>query len=119
MTQELVAGFAGDVVSVSIFAVGQRSMRNLDRQGLYRRYRCHFSSTAPRTATPCRTAASIGMAQDPGRVSGKRMAGHLDASCTRQSLEVVRVDETPVVAGQGAVRSRGGDVIVRPAVKGA
>ena len=66
---------------------------------------------------------SIGMAQDPGRVfPGKRMAGHLgDASCTQQSLEVVRVDETrQLLLVKGAVPgSRGGDVIVRPAVKGA
>ena len=66
---------------------------------------------------------SIGMAQDPGRVfPGKRMSGHLGAvKRTIQNLEIVRVDtERQLLLIKGAVPgSRGGDVIVRPAVKGA
>ena len=61
------------------------------------------------------------MAQDPGRVfPGKRMAGHLGAvQRTTQSLEVVRVDaERQLLLIKGAVPgSKGGDVIVRSAVK--
>jgi len=61
------------------------------------------------------------MAQDPGRVfPGKRMAGHLgDASCTSQNLVVVRVDEArQLLLIKGAVPgAKGGDVVVRPAVK--
>ncbi len=64
---------------------------------------------------------SIGMAQDPGRVfPGKRMAGHMGAvKCTTQNLEVVRVDEArQLLLVKGAVPgSKGGNVIVRPAVK--
>lgn len=64
---------------------------------------------------------SIGMAQDPGRVfPGKRMPGHLGAvKTTVQNLQVVRVDaERNLLLIKGAVPgSKGGDVVVRPAVK--
>ena len=66
---------------------------------------------------------SIGQAQDPGRIfPGKRMSGHLGAvSRTVQNLEIVRVDaERQLLLVKGAVPgSKGGEVIVRPAVKGA
>ena len=66
---------------------------------------------------------SIGQAQDPGRVfPGKRMSGHMGAvNRTVQNLEVVRVDaERGLLLIKGAVPgSKGGDVIVCPAVKGA
>ncbi|MCS6786504.1 MAG: 50S ribosomal protein L3 [Thiobacillaceae bacterium] len=65
---------------------------------------------------------STGQAQDPGRIfPGKRMAGHMGAvRRTVQNLEVVRVDaERQLLLVKGAVPgSRGGVVIVRPAVKG-
>jgi large subunit ribosomal protein L3 len=61
------------------------------------------------------------MAQDPGRVfPGKRMAGHLgDVKRTTQNLEVVRIDEArQLLMIKGAVPgARGGQVIVRPAIK--
>jgi large subunit ribosomal protein L3 len=61
------------------------------------------------------------MAQDPGRVfPGKRMTGHLgDVQRTVQNLEIVRVDaERQLLLVKGAVPgSKGGEVIVRPAVK--
>ena len=67
------------------------------------------------------TIGSQGMAQDPGRVfPGKRMAGHLgDEKVTTQNLEVVRVDsERNLLLIKGAIPgSKGGDVVVRPAVK--
>ncbi|PIV22136.1 MAG: 50S ribosomal protein L3 [Hydrogenophilales bacterium CG03_land_8_20_14_0_80_62_28] len=65
---------------------------------------------------------SIGQAQDPGRIfPGKRMSGHLGAATrTVQNLEVVRVDaERQLLLVKGAVPgSKGGDVVVSPAVKG-
>ncbi|MDD4881839.1 MAG: 50S ribosomal protein L3 [Gallionellaceae bacterium] len=65
---------------------------------------------------------SIGQAQDPGRIfPGKRMSGHLGAdNRTIQNLEVVRVDaERQLLLIKGAVPgSKGGDVVVRPAIKG-
>ncbi len=65
---------------------------------------------------------SIGQAQDPGRIfPGKRMSGHLGAvNRTIQNLEIVRVDmERQLLLIKGAVPgSKGGNVIVSPAVKG-
>ena len=64
---------------------------------------------------------SIGMAQDPGRVfPGKRMPGHLGAiKVTTQNLVVVRVDvERNLLLIKGAIPgSKGGNVVVRPAIK--
>lgn len=61
------------------------------------------------------------MAQDPGRVfPGKRMPGHLGSvKTTVQNLQIVRVDaERNLLLIKGAVPgSKGGDVVVRPAVK--
>jgi len=68
-----------------------------------------------------RSAGSIGQNQSPGRVfKGKKMAGHLgNAQRAAQNLEVVRVDaERNLLLVKGAVPgSKGGDLIVRPAVK--
>ncbi len=64
---------------------------------------------------------SIGQNQDPGRVfPGKRMAGHLGAvRRTTQNLEIVRVDaDRQLLLIKGAIPgSKGGDVLIRPAVK--
>ncbi len=69
-----------------------------------------------------RSPGSIGQRQSPGRVfKGKKMAGHMgDERVTVQSLEVVRVDaERNLLLVKGAVPgATGGDVIVKPAVKG-
>ncbi len=68
-----------------------------------------------------RTPGSIGQCQTPGRVfKGKKMTGHLgNVRRTIQNLKVVRVDtERNLLLVKGAVPgSKGGDVIVRPAVK--
>lgn len=68
-----------------------------------------------------RAPGSIGQCQTPGRVfKGKRMAGHMGAvQRTMQNLEIVRVDaERNLLLVKGAVPgAKGGDVIVRPAVK--
>ncbi|MCX7170951.1 MAG: 50S ribosomal protein L3 [Proteobacteria bacterium] len=129
ITQEQLAGLKpGDVVSVSIFTVGQMvdvSGTSIGKgfTGAIKRY--HFSSNRAShgNSRSHNSAGSIGMAQDPGRVfPGKRMAGHLgDVSRTQQNLEVVRIDEArQLLLIKGAVPgSKGGDVIVRPAVRGA
>ncbi len=68
-----------------------------------------------------RAPGSIGQNQSPGRVfKGKRMAGHMGAA--RRSvlnLEVVRIDtDRSLLLIKGAVPgAKGGNVIVRPAVK--
>ncbi|MFZ5594549.1 MAG: 50S ribosomal protein L3 [Pseudomonadota bacterium] len=68
-----------------------------------------------------RAPGSIGQRQTPGRVfKGKKMSGHLgNERCCVQNLEVVRVDvERNLLLVRGAVPgAKGGDVIVRPAVK--
>jgi large subunit ribosomal protein L3 len=116
----------GDVVRADIFAVGQ--MVDVSGVSIGKGFagsikRHHFSSNRESHGNSVTTRApgSIGMAQDPGRVfPGKRMAGHLgDANRTQQNLEVVRVDvDRQLLLVKGAVPgAKGGDVVVRPAVK--
>jgi len=116
----------GDVVRAEIFTVGQ--MVDVSGVSIGKGFagsikRHHFSSNRESHGNSVTTRApgSIGMAQDPGRVfPGKRMAGHLgDANRTQQNLEVVRVDvERQLLLVKGAVPgAKGGDVVVRPAVK--
>jgi large subunit ribosomal protein L3 len=89
--------------------------------GVIKRY--HFSSNRAShgNSRSHNVPGSIGMAQDPGRVfPGKRMSGHLGAvRVTTQNLEIVRVDTTKnLILIRGAVPgSKGGDVLVRAAVK--
>jgi len=68
-----------------------------------------------------RAPGSIGQNQTPGRVfKGKRMAGHMgNVRRTAQNLTVVRVDTARnLLLVRGAVPgSKGGDVIVQPAIK--
>lgn len=118
---------AGDVVGVDLFAVGQKvdvtgTSIGKGFAGSIKRH--HFSSNRASHGNSISHNApgSIGMAQDPGRVfPGKRMAGHLGSvTRTTQGLEVVRVDlERQLLLIKGAVPgSKGGDVVVSPAVKG-
>ncbi|MRR50289.1 MAG: 50S ribosomal protein L3 [Rhodocyclaceae bacterium] len=125
--QDQLAGFKpGDVVSVSIFQAGQMvditgTTQGKGFAGSIKRH--HFSSNRAShgNSVSHNAPGSIGMAQDPGRVfPGKRMAGHLgDVKRTQQNLEVVRVDEArQLLLVRGAVPgSKGGDVIVLPAIK--
>jgi large subunit ribosomal protein L3 len=118
----------GDTISpASVFAVGQKvdvtgTTIGKGFAGAIKRH--HFSSNRAShgNSVSHNSAGSIGMAQDPGRVfPGKRMAGHLgDVKRTQQGLEVVRIDEArQLLLIKGAVPgSKGGDVIVLPAVKG-
>jgi large subunit ribosomal protein L3 len=119
---------AGDTINPSsVFAVGQKvdvtgTTIGKGFAGAIKRH--HFSSNRAShgNSVSHNSAGSIGMAQDPGRVfPGKRMAGHLgDVKRTQQGLEVVRIDEArQLLLIKGAVPgSKGGDVIVLPAVKG-
>lgn len=117
---------AGSEVTVEIFQAGQKvdvtgTTQGKGFAGAIRRH--HFSSNRAThgNSRSHNSAGSIGMNQDPGRVfPGKRMAGHLGAvKRTVQGLEVVRVDlERNLLLIKGAVPgSKGGDVMVRPAVK--
>lgn len=122
-----LSGFkAGDVISVTIFQPGQivdvtGTSQGKGFTGSIKRHNFSSNRASHGNSVSHNAPGSIGMAQDPGRVfPGKRMAGHLgDVKRTVQNLEVVRVDEArQLLLVKGAVPgSRGGDVIVSPAVK--
>jgi len=116
----------GDAVGAALFSVGQ--MVDITGTSIGKGFsgsikRHHFSSNRAShgNSVSHNSPGSISMAQDPGRVfPGKRMAGHLgDVKRTAQNLEVVRVDESrQLLLIKGAVPgARGGQVIIRPAVK--
>lgn len=117
---------AGDQISVTIFAAGQKvdvtgTSRGKGFAGVIKRHNFSSNRATHGNSVTTRAPGSIGMAQDPGRVfPGKRMAGHLGAEQnTTQNLEVVRVDvERQLLLVKGAVPgAKGSDVVVRPAVK--
>lgn len=107
---------AGQMVDVSGVTQGKGFAGTIKRHNFKSQRASHGNSRSHRVP------GSIGMAQDPGRVfPGKRMSGHMGAvSCTVQNLEVVRVDsERGLLLVKGAVPgSKGGQVVVSPAVKG-
>jgi len=117
---------AGGVMKADMFKVGQKVdvtgvTIGKGYAGVIKRY--HFSSgrATHGNSKSHNVPGSIGMAQDPGRVfPGKRMTGHLgDVQRTVQNLEIVRIDaERQLLLVKGAVPGcKGGDVVVRPAVK--
>lgn len=123
---DLAALKAGDTISVTIFAVGQKvdvSGQSIGKgfAGAIKRHHFKSQRATHGNSLSHNAPGSIGMNQDPGRVfPGKRMAGHLgDVRRTQQNLEIVRVDvERQLLLVKGAVPgSKGSDVIVRPAVK--
>lgn len=117
---------AGSSLSADLFKIGQKvdvTGVTLGKgfSGVIKRY--HFSSgrATHGNSKSHNVPGSIGMAQDPGRVfPGKRMSGHLgDVQRTVQNLKIVRIDiDRQLLLIMGAVPgSKGGGVIVRPAVK--
>ena len=117
---------AGAVLGTDQFKVGQKVdvtgvTIGKGYAGVIKRH--HFSSNRAShgNSKSHNVPGSIGMAQDPGRVfPGKRMTGHLgDVQRTVQNLEIVRIDaDRQLLLVMGAVPgSKGGDVVVRPAVK--
>jgi len=119
---------AGDSLTVDLFEVGQKvdvvgTSIGKGFAGAIKRHNFSSNRASHGNSLSHRAPGSIGQAQDPGRIfPGKRMAGHLgDVRCTTQNLEVVRVDvERQLLLIKGAVPgSKGGNVVVRPAVKGA
>ncbi|MBK7541741.1 MAG: 50S ribosomal protein L3 [Candidatus Competibacteraceae bacterium] len=106
---------AGQKVDVTGTSIGKGFAGAIKRHHFRSQRATHGNSLSHRAP------GSIGQNQSPGRVfKGKKMAGHLGAAqrCT-QNLEVVRVDvERNLLAIKGAVPgAKGGDVLVRPAVK--
>ena len=124
--EELASLKAGDQISVTIFAVGQKvdvTGRSIGKgfAGGIKRHNFSSQRATHGNSVSHNAPGSIGMNQDPGRVfPGKRMAGHLgDVKSTQQNLEVVRVDvERQLLLVKGAVPgSKGSDLVVHPAVK--
>lgn len=124
--EQLNAYKAGDVVAVDIFAAGQKvdvtgTSIGKGFTGSIKRHNFSSNRASHGNSISHNAPGSIGMAQDPGRVfPGKRMAGQYgNVTRTVQGLEVVRVDvERQLLLVKGAVPgSKGGDVIVHPAVK--
>lgn len=118
---------SGDVVAAEVvFSVGQLvdvSGTSIGKgyAGAIKRHNFSSNRASHGNSLSHNSAGSIGMAQDPGRVfPGKRMAGHLgDDAKTVQNLLIIRVDEArQLLVVKGAVPgSRGGEVVVLPAVK--
>jgi large subunit ribosomal protein L3 len=106
---------AGQKVDVSGISIGKGFAGGVKRHNFRTQDATHGNSLSHRAP------GSIGQCQTPGRVfKGKRMAGHMGAAKrTMQNLEVVRVDaDRNLLLVKGAVPgAKGGNVVVRPAVK--
>jgi len=116
----------GSTINVDIFSEGQRvdvSGTSIGKgfAGVIKRHNFSTQDATHGNSLSHRAPGSIGLGQNPGHVfKGKKMAGHMgNARTTNQNLEVVRVDaERNLLLVKGAVPgAKGGDLIVRPAVK--
>ena len=116
----------GGEIKIDMFEVGQKvDIRGVTKgagfQGSVKRHNFRTQDATHGNSLSHRAPGSIGQCQTPGRVfKGKKMAGQMgNVRRSIQNLEVVRVDaERNLLLVKGAVPgSRGGDVIVTPAVK--
>jgi large subunit ribosomal protein L3 len=116
----------GGEIKVDIFEAGQivdvrGTTKGKGFQGGVKRHNFQMQDATHGNSISHRAAGSIGQCQTPGRVfKGKKMAGQMgNVSRSSQNLEVVRVDtERNLLLVKGAIPgSRGGDVIVTPAIK--
>jgi large subunit ribosomal protein L3 len=127
VTDDVLANYTvGGQVTVEIFQPGQYvdvTGTSLGKgfAGAIKRHNFSSNRASHGNSRSHNVPGSIGMAQDPGRVfPGKRMPGHLGSvKTTVQNLQIVRVDaERNLLLIKGAVPgSKGGDVVVRPAIK--
>ena len=116
----------GGEISIAMFEAGQKvdvTGRTIGKgfQGGIKRHHFTMQDATHGNSLSHRSNGSIGMCQTPGRViKGKKMSGHMgNVQRTIQSLELVRVDtERGLLLVKGSIPgSKGGDVIIRPAVK--
>ena len=116
----------GSEVTVELFEEGQKvdvvgTSIGKGFAGVIKRYHFSMQDATHGNSLAHRAPGSIGQNQTPGRVfKGKKMSGHMgNVQRTIQNLEIVRVDsERNLLLIKGAVPgSKGGRVIVRPAVK--
>ena len=113
-------------IKVDIFEEGQKiDVQGISQgkgfQGGIKRWNFTMQDATHGNSLAHRSNGSIGQNQTPGRVfKGKKMSGHMGARTrTGVNLEVVRVDvERNLLLVKGAVPgSKGGNLIVKPAVK--
>jgi len=116
----------GGEISIEMFEAGQKvdvtgTTIGKGFQGGIKRHNFTMQDATHGNSISHRSNGSIGMCQTPGRViKGKKMSGHMgNVQRTIQSLELVRVDaERGLLLVKGSVPgSKGGDVIIKPAVK--
>ncbi|MGD2137282.1 MAG: 50S ribosomal protein L3 [Gammaproteobacteria bacterium] len=116
----------GSEIRVEIFEAGQHvdvagTSIGKGYAGAVKRHNFRTQDATHGNSVSHRAPGSIGQCQTPGRVfKGKKMSGHMgNARRSIQNLEVVRVDaERNLLMLKGAVPgSKGGDLIIRPAVK--
>jgi len=116
----------GGEVSIEMFEAGQSvdvtgTTIGKGFQGGIKRHNFTMQDATHGNSISHRSNGSIGMCQTPGRViKGKKMSGHMgNVQRTIQSLELVRVDaERGLLLVKGSVPgSKGGNVIIKPAVK--
>ena len=116
----------GGEVGIGMFEAGQKIDvigRSIGKgfQGGIKRHNFSSQDMSHGNSLSHRSNGSIGMCQTPGRViKGKKMSGHMgNVRTTTQSLELVRVDEERgLLLIKGSIPgAKGGDVIVKPAVK--
>ncbi len=127
IAEDQLSGFnAGDAIGADLFQVGQKvdvTGVSIGKgfSGVIKRHNFSSQRASHGNSVSHNAPGSTGMAQDPGRVfPGKRMAGQYgNVQRTTQGLEIVRVDgERQLLLVKGAVPgSKGGDVVVCPAVK--
>lgn len=117
----------GEIKADDVFTVGQKVdvagiTKGKGFQGTIKRHHFKMGDATHGNSLSHRSPGSIGQRQTPGRVfKGKKMAGHMgDVRRSILNLEVVKIDaERHLIAIRGSVPgANGGDVIVRPAVKG-
>ncbi len=105
----------GQKVDVTGISIGKGFAGGVKRHNFRTQDATHGNSLAHRAP------GSIGQCQTPGRVfKGKKMAGHMgNVKRTQQNLTIVRIDpERNLILVKGAVAgAKGGDVIIKPAVK--
>ena len=116
----------GNEIKVDLFEAGQTvdvcgTSIGKGFAGTIKRHNFHMQDATHGNSVSHRAPGSIGQCQTPGRVfKGKKMSGHMgNVRRTTQNLEIVRVDaERNLLLVKGAVPgSKGGDVIISPAVK--
>jgi large subunit ribosomal protein L3 len=116
----------GSEISLDMFEAGQDvdvcgTSIGKGFAGVIKRHNFRTQDATHGNSLSHRAPGSIGQCQTPGRVvKGRRMSGHMgNVRRTTQNIEVVRVDtDRNLLLVKGSVPgAKGGDVIVRPAVK--